>query len=320
MSSHGDDGRRGLSRQGSVYSLTLTEVETQLGEPLRSMNLDELLRTVLPAAPAAAEPPAATAKKTVDEVWRDIQSASGARQASMGEMTLEDFLSRAGVAVDAGGAGCAGPHWLHQYPPQQQYVVQRPLALGAGGGPALDAVYRDGVGVGVFLSQVAGRKRGAAAAVGGEGVVERTVERRQKRMIKNRESAARSRARKQVGARVLFSSVSTAFPFDLRIYACRRTPTSWRTRSPCWRRRTSVSGSSRCLNRWSCHRSMSSRQCPSRRRSSSSGEGIQPTSDEPYVETKRSSCVHSRRNYLILSLLLGRLIDGLGLCLIGRMM
>ncbi|TKW36626.1 hypothetical protein SEVIR_2G452300v4 [Setaria viridis] len=191
MSSHGDDGRRGLSRQGSVYSLTLTEVETHLGEPLRSMNLDELLRTVLPAAPAA-EPSAAAAKKTVDEVWRDIQSASGARQPTMGEMTLEDFLSRAGVAVDAGGAGCAGPHWLHQYPPQQQYLVPRPLPLGAG-----DAVYRDGVGVGVFLSQVAGRKRGAAAAVTGDGVVERTVERRQKRMIKNRESAARSRARKQ---------------------------------------------------------------------------------------------------------------------------
>ncbi|OEL15131.1 hypothetical protein BAE44_0023852 [Dichanthelium oligosanthes] len=192
MSSHGDDGRRGLSRQGSVYSLTLTEVETQLGEPLRSMNLDDLLRTVLPAV----EPPAAAAaKKTVDEVWRDIQSASGARQPTMGEMTLEDFLSRAGVAVDAGGAGCAGPHWLHQYPPQQQYVLPRPLPLGAAGGPALDAVYRDGVGV--FLSQVVGRKRGAAAAVAGDGVVERTVERRQKRMIKNRESAARSRARKQ---------------------------------------------------------------------------------------------------------------------------
>ncbi|CAN6200346.1 unnamed protein product [Urochloa humidicola] len=191
MSSHGDDGRRGLSRQGSVYSLTLTEVETQLGEPLRSMNLDDLLRTVLPAAPAAAEPAAAAAKKTVDEVWRDIQSASGARQPTMGEMTLEDFLSRAGVAVDAGGGVCAGPHWLHhQYPPPQQYVVP----LGAGGAPALDAVYRDGVGVGVFLSQVAGRKRGAAAV---DGVVERTVERRQKRMIKNRESAARSRARKQ---------------------------------------------------------------------------------------------------------------------------
>ncbi|XP_066400643.1 ABSCISIC ACID-INSENSITIVE 5-like protein 3 isoform X3 [Miscanthus floridulus] len=192
--SHGDDGRRGLPRQGSVYGLTLTEVETQLGEPLRTMNLDDLLRTVLPAA--AGQPPAV--KKTVGEVWRDIQSAGGGgRQPSMGEMTLEDFLSRAGVAVDA------APHWMHQYPPQQQYALPRPLPLGAAApGPA--AAYCDRP-VGVFLShshshsQVAGRKRGAAAAGDGDGVVERTVERRQKRMIKNRESAARSRARKQVG-------------------------------------------------------------------------------------------------------------------------
>ncbi|KAG0546419.1 hypothetical protein BDA96_02G445700 [Sorghum bicolor] len=194
--SHGDDARRGLPlplpRQGSVYGLTLTEVETQLGEPLRTMNLDDLLRTVLPAAPAPN-----AAKKTVDEVWRDIQSAGarggGARQPSMGEMTLEDFLSRAGVAVDT------APHWMHQYPPQQQYALQLGAAA-PGPGPALDAAYRDRP-VGVFLSnshsQVAGRKRGAAAAVPGDGVVERTVERRQKRMIKNRESAARSRARKQ---------------------------------------------------------------------------------------------------------------------------
>jgi len=103
-------------------------------------------------------------------------------------MTLEDFLSRAGVTVDA------GPHWLHQHQHQHQYVV--PL-----GSPAVD-------GVGVFLSQVAGRKRGAAAAAGGDGVVERTVERRQKRMIKNRESAARSRARKQAYTNELENKVA----------------------------------------------------------------------------------------------------------------
>ncbi|KAK3128091.1 hypothetical protein QOZ80_7AG0582470 [Eleusine coracana subsp. coracana] len=172
----------GGGASGSVYSLTLTEVESQLGEPLRSMNLDDLLRSVLPAAE-----PATAGKKTVDEVWRDIQSAGG--QPTMGEMTLEDFLSRAGVAVD----GCAGPHWLHHHhyqPPQLQYP--RPLNLG---------LYRDG-----FLSPVAGRKRGAEAVDG--GVVERTVERRQKRMIKNRESAARSRARKQAYTNELENKVA----------------------------------------------------------------------------------------------------------------
>jgi ABA responsive element binding factor len=45
----------------------------------------------------------------------------------------------------------------------------------------------------VLDTQISGRKRSTP-----EDMVEKTVERRQKRMIKNRESAARSRARKQV--------------------------------------------------------------------------------------------------------------------------
>ncbi|KAF7013964.1 unnamed protein product [Triticum aestivum] len=205
MSSLGGGGGGGggaLARQGSVYGLTLNEVESHLGEPLRSMNLEDLLRTVLPAAAADAEPRGAgNGKKTVDEVWRDIESAGRGRQPTVGEMTLEDFLSRAGVPV--GGGGCAGAHWLHQYHPPQQYVTRPlPRPLGVGAGPVLDAVYQGG-----FLSQAGGRKRGAAV-VGGDGVVEKTVERRQKRMIKNRESAARSRARKQAYTNELENKIS----------------------------------------------------------------------------------------------------------------
>ena len=53
------------------------------------------------------------------------------------------------------------------------------------------------------LVQAVGQKRRAARGV---GVVERTVEWRQKRMIKNCEDVARSWARKQVG----FRSISTS--------------------------------------------------------------------------------------------------------------
>ncbi|XP_052161472.1 ABSCISIC ACID-INSENSITIVE 5-like protein 3 [Oryza glaberrima] len=210
MSCHGGGGGGGggegaLSRQGSVYSLTLNEVESHLGEPLRSMNLDDLLRTVLPAAAAAAE---TAGRKTVDEVWRDIQGASTGRHHAtpMGEMTLEDFLSRAGVAVD-GAASAASAHWLRgHYPPPPPTTTT--LQYVGGSGAVVDGVYNrvDGHGVAGFLSQVggAGRKRGG----GVDGVVEKTVERRQKRMIKNRESAARSRARKQAYTNELENKIS----------------------------------------------------------------------------------------------------------------
>ena len=48
-------------------------------------------------------------------------------------------------------------------------------------------------------------------------MIEKTIERRQKRMIKNRESAARSRARKQVGSQFSVFLNSTALLFSFFI-------------------------------------------------------------------------------------------------------
>ena len=85
-----------LARQGSLYSLTLNEVQNHLGEPLSSMNLDELLKSVFPEGnqslgmdldtatsqyPSSSglqrqgsiTMPQALSRKTVDDVWRDIQ-------------------------------------------------------------------------------------------------------------------------------------------------------------------------------------------------------------------------------------------------------
>ncbi|XP_074320716.1 ABSCISIC ACID-INSENSITIVE 5-like protein 2 [Silene latifolia] len=267
----------GLSRQGSLYSLTLDEVENHLGnlgKPLGSLNLDELLRTVeatqtiggsnnvhngaqnLSQGSSGVSALSRQSsillsrdlkEKTVEEVWREIQEGAKStseeqdpeRQNTLGEMTLEDFLVQAGVVIDApdGGGGNSngnsnvgavvdpnsGQHapWMpYQLIPQQQqhgmmtmfmpgHAVPQPISVS--GGTLSDTGYTDAQ-LAVTTSplmgtlsdpQTVGRKRIAPG-----NVVERTVERRQKRMIKNRESAARSRARKQAYTHELENKVS----------------------------------------------------------------------------------------------------------------
>lgn len=259
-----------LTRQNSIYSLTLDEVQNQLGDlgkPLSSMNLDELLKNVWTAeagqsmfmdveGTAVANQNAlprqgsvsltgALSKKTVDEVWRDIQqnknreeNKSKERQPTLGEMTLEDFLVKAGVVAESssdkrstGNIGGVDPSITPQVPPQGQWMqypqpqfahpqqnimgiympaqtMPQPLQMGVGS--MMDLPYPDNqlalpsplMGT-LSDSQTSGRKRGIH-----EDVVDRSVERRQKRMIKNRESAARSRARKQAYTSELENKVS----------------------------------------------------------------------------------------------------------------
>lgn len=216
-----------LNRQGSLYSLTLDEVQTHLGssgKALGSMNLDELLKSVCsvegnqPSSLAAHEGlsrqgsltlPRDLSKKTVEEVWKDIQQDKNGggsgherrdKQPTLGEMTLEDLLLKAGVVTETvPGNGSAGMEqniaqvapWVqyHQLPsmPQPQSFMPYPVA------DMQAMVSQSSLMGGLSDTQTPGRKRVASGEV-----VEKTVERKQKRMIKNRESAARSRARKQV--------------------------------------------------------------------------------------------------------------------------
>ncbi|CAA0809780.1 ABSCISIC ACID-INSENSITIVE 5-like protein 2 [Striga hermonthica] len=224
-----------LARQGSLYGLTFDEVQNQLGDlgkPLATMNLDELLKTVWTVENGNQEAgptdnglgpdhfpdimlPTDLSKKTVDQVWQDIQQQQQGqkrnlldRKATLGEMTLEDFLVKAGV-VATGSMRNVGPtqgpedsvevlttqqaQWMMNYPavfvpgqhsyPESQMMMSSPLLMGA-----------------LSDTQSPVRKQ--------DDIAEKSVERRQKRMIKNRESAARSRARKQAYTHELENKVT----------------------------------------------------------------------------------------------------------------
>ncbi|CAA7405372.1 unnamed protein product [Spirodela intermedia] len=274
--------------------------------------------------------PPTLCRKTVDEVWSEIQRDHGhhhhqqdgpaaaaapsqqqyqqsgivPRQTTFGEMTLEDFLIKAGVVREGGCIPCSSPQRLspfslptsqqqqqqpeqqnqyggfpmvgmgygdhHRNPaadgvfhsfPQRRYQQQVPVGNGyagggGGGGRTNNGRARVGSpgspvssdGFGGQWAQVGGdgsRADGGGGATGGatgptgrkrvvDGPVDRVFERRQRRMIKNRESAARSRARKQAYTVELETELnqlkeenarlqeeqSTQSPADTKVNAC----------------------------------------------------------------------------------------------------
>ncbi|KAI3762947.1 hypothetical protein L1987_53392 [Smallanthus sonchifolius] len=297
-----------LARHGSIYSLTFDELQNtmgSIGKDFGSMNMDELLKSIWNAEEIQTNGninttngvqeaatggggniqrqgsltlPRTLSQKTVDEVWKDISKEFNGfgqpnlpqNQQTLGEMTLEEFLVKAGVVreehqlvntvnqpndnglfsnltnsqnnpvfgsvgfqqnlplnVNGVRSGQSQRQSQQLFPKQTNLAYSKPLGspvirngimgvsdgvlqgggmgLGVPGGVTVasvgsPAVSSDGVGKNngdtssvspspyKFSGIVRGRKSGA---------VEKVVERRQRRMIKNRESAARSRARKQ---------------------------------------------------------------------------------------------------------------------------
>ncbi|XWS15057.1 hypothetical protein CRYUN_Cryun35bG0061700 [Craigia yunnanensis] len=174
-------------------------------------------------------------KKTVDEVWKEIVDRGNVnamdnqfvqQQLTLGQTTLEDFLVSAGVINSGSQDGVLNPQqfmafdpmavvsqqadWLQFQRAAVQQQQQQMTMMDSNFNVPESAYENQVVDVGYPENQLAiTMPMPAMSATSSDSqpttgrkhrysdVMEKTIERRQKRMIKNRESAARSRARKQ---------------------------------------------------------------------------------------------------------------------------
>ncbi|XP_057442607.1 ABSCISIC ACID-INSENSITIVE 5-like protein 3 [Lotus japonicus] len=206
-------------------------------KPLHNMNLDELLRNVISAESGLVvqnplPPPdsfllgnntdsnGASSHKTSNEVWRDIVHSeqvyrsvnNNLQQSILGQTNLESFLAR---AMDPMVMGSQPQEWLplqvpginfQQQPHQEQHQHIRRLCPDFS---VYKPVYENQVlDIGYSENSMATMPSTCSDSKEVDDVkrkhsysdemLEKTIERRKKRMAKNRESAARSRAKKQV--------------------------------------------------------------------------------------------------------------------------
>ncbi|XWS15272.1 hypothetical protein CRYUN_Cryun35bG0081100 [Craigia yunnanensis] len=140
--------------------------------------------------------------KSVDEVWREIVSGER-KEITMKEeapdemMTLEDFLAKAGAMEEAAAAATAE---VKVHPDRLSGGVYAFDPVGGSAFQILDKMEGSIVGLGNGM-EVIGSGGGGGRGKRGRDVwmepLDKAAQQRQRRMIKNRESAARSRERKQ---------------------------------------------------------------------------------------------------------------------------
>ncbi|XP_040375391.1 ABSCISIC ACID-INSENSITIVE 5-like protein 1 [Rosa chinensis] len=273
------------SKQNSIFSLTLDEIQSKSGKSFGSMNMDEFLANIWsvdenqvceeqPNQGDHEDPsndgkdttsktgslsrqgsfsiPTPLCKKTVDEVWSEIDKTQPPpppnnmninpgppqRQPTIGEITLEDFLVKAGIVQERPQNGMESttiqPHGgnTNNCNVATSSSTYGDTSFGMGNNLIGSGFFNpqgfvpnnlSGNGYATAPYPMFGeRKMGLGeTSCGGtstaiekchslpessgtnnkkriiDGPPEVLVERRQRRMIKNRESAARSRARKQ---------------------------------------------------------------------------------------------------------------------------
>ncbi|QHN95202.1 ABSCISIC ACID-INSENSITIVE 5-like protein [Arachis hypogaea] len=262
-----------VSKQNSILSLTLDEIQCKSGKSFGSMSMDEFLASIwssednnnnnnntnqtlhdeqasqhiMKSAGTKTEQqqqgsfcviPSPICKKTVEEVWSEIHkdqepqqrdesnnigmNEALRKQQTLGEMTLEDFLIKAGVVQESKltsksrvATTTIMPLVFQNHvsniassnrPMDPSYAVRSPMGVGFPSQQNLGNHGTNNNGLGTYpilLQNNNSSTRLLDSSVGSsrkrviDGPPEVVVERRQRRMLKNRESAARSRARRQ---------------------------------------------------------------------------------------------------------------------------
>ncbi|WOH04967.1 hypothetical protein DCAR_0624379 [Daucus carota subsp. sativus] len=170
-------------RQSSSSLHLLTDLHSKT---FSSMNMDDLLKNIYSDADHfPADQAAADAKKSVDEVWKEIVNQPVSGSSAQPAMTLEDFLTKAGAVREEDVKGVE----------ESGGVFGGDAAAATAGGVMSGGVIAFPVAANqVFGNGVVGRGKRRAVE---EAPVDKATQQKQRRMIKNRESAARSRERKQ---------------------------------------------------------------------------------------------------------------------------
>ncbi|KAK2992797.1 hypothetical protein RJ640_009094 [Escallonia rubra] len=186
-----------LPRDSSIHSLAASGLQADQSKSFGSMNMDELLKNIYADSDAFPSPAVGDGgNRTVDEVWKEIVAGGGGGGGGSREpeMTLEDFLTKAGAVREEDVRMPAIPAGYGV-----DAVMSDPQFQASGPGFAVDSFGSgvDGriVAVGANAGGIGGR--GKRRLVVEEQPVDKATQQKQRRMIKNRESAARSRERKQ---------------------------------------------------------------------------------------------------------------------------
>ncbi|KAL8205808.1 hypothetical protein R6Q57_009359 [Mikania cordata] len=166
---------------------------------LISMNMDDLLKHIYEDSRPVPENFAAVGGgKAVDERWKEIGDP---------EMTLEDYLTKAGAVREEDIVKLppvSAPAGVSEYSGVIDPIICAGAGSGTGTGPVIGAPFLGQPQQHMQFASAIGANAGSGG--GGRGKrkvvvedppVDKATQQKQRRMIKNRESAARSRERKQ---------------------------------------------------------------------------------------------------------------------------